>query len=521
MLGKLAILFIVWLVATTAVKPPKDIRITGGLVEGTQEAGLRVYRGIPFAAPPVGDLRWRPPQPVIPWHGVRVADQFADACPQGKVDENGHFGPDIGEDCLYLNVWTPAKTANASLPVMVWIHGGGFRSGATSIPVYSGEQLAKHGVVVVSVAYRLGVFGFMAWPGHASANFGLLDQIAALRWVKRNIRAFGGNPHKVTIFGESAGAMSVSLLAASPEAKGLFRGVIADSGAAFWAPSSGPVFHGGTIATLSSARKATEKLAMRVGATSLTQMRSLTAPQVLVAARGIAGIGWPIVDGQVVDGVQYDRYLAANYNRTPVLVGINSDEGFSFSQASSAMDYVASTHRRFGPFADKLLALYPATPAAWVQSSRDLLRDAGFGWPAWAWASLQAKTHGPPVYTYYFDQRPPYAADSPDAGARGAPHGAELPYVFGHLDLYKLQWRRSDRDISRAMQMYWTNFVKYGNPNGKHLPHWPAFKAGHEERMVFKGTPHASGYGSLNSLEVLGEWHAWLRSRMPASRQGE
>jgi para-nitrobenzyl esterase len=509
------------------------IKVEGGALEGKQEGDLTVYRGIPFAAPPVGDLRWKGPQPAAKWSGTLPADKFADACMQGSggrpAGSSAAPAPEaqpregVSEDCLYLNVWTPAKSARERLPVMVWIYGGGFGGGATSTPLYSGEQLASKGVVLVSVAYRVGVFGFMAHPElsaeaphgvfrRSSGNYGLLDQIAGLQWIQRNIAAFGGDPKRVTIFGESAGAIAVSMLAASPLAKDLFRGAISESGGSF-GPTRVPSEPGENIPSLNDAEKGGVQLGQKLQATTLAALRAVDAQTVQANSRGIAGIAWPVLDGWVIPGDQYELYLARKYNKTPILVGINSDEGASFVRETTAEKYVADVQQRFGPHAQKLLAVYKSeSPEGVTQAARDLMRDASFGWHTWTWARLQSRTKGGNAYVYYFDQRPPYPPNSRNSNVRGAPHASELPYVFQHLDQQQLAWTQADRDISAAIGAYWTNFVKTGDPNGTGLPHWPAFTEANQQRMIFKGTPHAVAYDNRAQLEAFEEYFAWRRS---------
>ncbi len=314
-----------------SAQSPAPVKVEGGSVQGTNEDGLTVYRGIPFAAPPVGELRWRAPQPVVPWEGIRETVKFAPGPIQGGNPPSGK-----SEDCLYLNVWTPAKSAKDRIPVLVWIYGGGFSAGATSERNYSGEHLAKKGVVFVSIAYRVGQLGFLAHPelsaenpNHVSGNYGLLDQIAGLQWVKKNIAAFGGDPKKVTIFGESAGGISVSMLCASPLAKGLFNGAISESGGSFGPPrpTTSP---GENMKLLADAERSGVAYAQSAGVSSIAELRKLS-PDKLPAGRGM-GMTWPIVDGWVIPDDQYKLYSAGKYNDTPIMVGYNSDEGASFSR---------------------------------------------------------------------------------------------------------------------------------------------------------------------------------------------
>ncbi len=448
---------------------PAPVKVESGLVEGVVADDLAVYKGIPFATPPVGDLRWRPPQPVEKWKGVRKADQFACGCMQsmGAPPPSG-----VSEDCLYLNVWTPAKSPKERVPVLVWIYGGGFNGGATSIPDYSGEKLAKRGVVLVSIAYRVGVLGFYAHPElsaesphHVSGNYGLLDMIAGLGWIKRNIAAFGGDPKKVTIFGESAGGIAVSMLCASPLAKGLFEGAISESGGSFGPFSKEPT-PGENMRVLADSEASGLEFAKAAGASSLKDLRGFTVEKLLETGRGQRGMAWPIVDGWVIPDDQHRLYEAGRFNDTPILVGYNSDEGLSFSRERTPDEYIAGVRKRYGPFADRLLEAYPTGSDSVPKTARDLARDAAFGWHTWVWARLQAARGKSKAYLYYFDQHPAYPAGSPEAG-RGSPHGAEIIYVFEHLDKLRRPATPEDQVISDAMASYWTNFAKYGNPNGK------------------------------------------------------
>ena len=314
---------------------PGPVKVEGGLVQGTVEDGLAVYRGIPFAAPPVGELRWRGPQPPAKWEGVRQAVKFAPRPIQGA-----RSGADMSEDCLYLNVWTPAQAATDRIPVMVWIYGGGFAGGATSY--YTGEKLAKRGVVFVSIAYRVGELGFLAHPqlsaedpNHVSGNYGLLDMIAGLQWVRKNIGVFGGDPDRVTIFGESAGGIAVSMLCASPLAKGLFHGAISQSGGSFGPPRA-TTYPGENMKRLADAERAGEAYGRSAGVGSIAELRKV-APDKLPGGRGL-GASWPIIDGWVIPDDQYKLYEAGKFNDTPILVGYNSDEGASFSPPRTPED---------------------------------------------------------------------------------------------------------------------------------------------------------------------------------------
>lgn len=502
----------------TGVSAAATVKVEGGLLEGRAEDGLTVYRGIPFAAPPVGSLRWRAPQPVAQWEGVRRADKFAPACMQAAPPRSAASdqGPGMSEDCLYLNVWTPAKSPSERIPVLVWIYGGGFSAGATSIPTYSGEKLAKRGVVLVSVAYRVGPIGFLAHPGlsaesnnHVSGNYGLLDMIAGLQWIQKNIAAFGGDPGRVTIFGESAGGIAVSMLCASPLAKGLFHGAISQSGGSFGPPRPGGL-PGENMQRLADAERAGESYAKRAGILSVAELRKVPAEQVLATSRGQRGLSWPIIDGRVIPDDQYKLYEARRYNETPILVGYNSDEGASFWPPKTPEAYVESVRQRYGRFADTLLKLYPPGDTTVAKTARDLTRDVMFGWHTWVWARLQSKTGRSKVFYYYFDQHPDYPPGSPREG-QGTGHGADVPYVFEHLAPNR-QVAAGDEQISQTMATYWTNFAKRGDPNGEGVPAWPAFSAAKPVVMYLRQPPHTGPVPSAEGLKGIEAYFAWHRT---------
>jgi len=501
--------------AMSAVAAPAAVKVDQGFLEGKVEDGLTVYRGIPFAAPPVGNLRWRAPAPAAKWNGVRHADKFAAQCVQGGFGPPDAKAPPMSEDCLYLNVWSPAKSAKDKVPVLVWIYGGGFNAGATSIPGYSGEVLAKKGVVLVSIAYRVGPLGFLAHPElsaesrlHVSGNYGLLDMIAALQWIKKNIAAFGGDPNKVTIFGESAGGIAVSMLSVSPLAKGLFEGAISESGGSFGPPraAGGP---GENMRPLASAEKAGLDFQLNAGAASLVDLRKIPAEKLLGATRGLA---WPIIDGWVIPADQVTLYDAKKFNDTPILVGYNSDEGLSFSHFDSPQAYIDATKKRYDGFADQLLKDYPAGDKGHPKTARDLSRDAAFGWHTWTWAKKQSSLGKNKAYLYYFDRHPDYPPGSPREG-QGIWHGGEVPYVFGHdFDPQNGPPTATDRAISDAMVTYWTNFTKYGNPNGAGEPTWTAFSDQNPDVMVFDKTSHTGPVDNVAGLKTLDAYFAWRRS---------
>jgi para-nitrobenzyl esterase len=413
-------------------------------------------------------------------------------------------------------VWTPAKKLNEKIPVMVYIYGGGFSGGSTSEPWTSGEKLAKKGVVLVTIAYRVNQFGFLALPelsaenpNHVSGNYGILDPIAALQWVKSNIAAFGGDPEKVTIFGESAGAISVSMLCASPLAKGLFSGAISQSGGSF-GPISKITYPGENMKSLKQAEMEGETYMQKAGVTTVADLRKMEADK-LPSGWGLPG-GWPVVDGYVIPDDQYKLYEAGKYNDVPVLIGYNSDEGASFTWVKSTEDFVSQHKTRYEKFADTLLQAYPLEEGKVGKTARDLSRDAAFGWQTWSWARLQSRTGKSKVFFYYFDQHPDYPKDSPRYGY-GSPHAQDVSYVFQHLDTTNTELTKSDFEISEAMSTYWTNFAKYGHPNGQGLPEWPAFSENNPVLMYFNQTPHTGPVPSAESLNVLDAYFAWRRSQ--------
>ena len=501
----------------------EPVRVDGGTLQGTVENGLAIFRGIPYAAPPVGNLRWRAPQPAARWEGVRAAKEFGRACMQSNAAIKDLPAP--SEDCLFVNVWTPAKRASERLPVMVWIHGGGFTAGTPAEQLYHGEWLASKGVVVVSVGYRLGVFGFLAHPGlsvesdhHVSGNYGLLDMIAGLQWVQKNVAAFGGDPGRVTIFGESAGAIAVSQLCVSPLAKGLFHAAISQSGGSF-----GPVRAGGgpgeNMQGLRTAETDGAAWAKSIGAANPAELRKIPAEKLLAAAQRQRGIAWPITDGSIIPDDQYKLYVTGRYHDVPVLIGYNSDEGATFGAPASQDAYVASVRERYAAFADKLLAAYPGgeTPAA-KKTARDLTRDTAFGWHTWAWARLQQTTGKSKVFLYYFDEHPEFPADSPRAGF-GSPHASELPYVFRQLREHnRPPATPKDEAMSDLLRTYWTNFAKTGDPNGSGVPRWPAFtNVMPQMQHIMSDQTKAVPIVSEDGLKVLEEYFAWRRANTTAA----
>jgi para-nitrobenzyl esterase len=467
----------------------QQVTIDSGTVEGKTDGDVRIFLGIPYATPPLGELRWKPPAPVVNWTGMRKATEFGARCMQGPLFPDMVFrdaGP--SEDCLTLNVWTGAKSADAKLPVMVWIFGGGFNSGSTSEPRQDGMALAKQGVVIVSMNYRLGIFGFFAVPElitesgrNTAGNYGLLDQLAALRWVQRNIAAFGGDPGNVTIFGETAGSLSVSAQMASPLSRGLFAKAIGESGAAFYshAVPSDPL----SARAQSDLQFATAML----NAPTLKELRALPAEKLEEIAFKSKGAGgdlrfFPNIDGYFLPETAPAIFAAHKQNDVPLLAGWNHDEA-SFQVLMAPVQLAAANlnilaKKEFGNKAGEFLRLYPATTNEIAQrSAEDFAGDKFIAWSTWNWMESQTTNGKQPVYRFCFDLAPPATLKAP--AALGAYHSAEIEYVFGNLDLNKNRpWRAEDRALSAQMQKYWINFARSGDPNGAGLPQWPIYQPG-------------------------------------------
>lgn len=460
------------------------VHTQSGDLEGTRSADskIRIFLGIPYAAPPVGDLRWKAPQPITGWTGVRKAAAFGARCMQGRIYTDMVFrdnGP--SEDCLYMNIWTPAASADARLPVIFWVHGGGFAAGAGSEPRQDGENLARKGVVVVNFNYRLGIFGFFSLAslakesGHESAgNYGLLDQAAALEWIHKNIAVFGGDPGNVTIFGESAGSFSVSALMASPLTRDLFQRAIGESGA----------FFGNTLGakTLHQAKEQDAKFVQTaLGTHALKALRAKPADDLLQAAlkeRDVARFA-PNIDGYFLRKPVLAIYASGKQAHVPLLAGWNADEGSYHSifqdEQPTAQNFIAWAHKQFPNDAGELLKLYPAsTDKEAKQSAEALAGDQFIGYSTWKWINAQLKTGESPAYRYRFEDAPPMAEDE-RGESRGAYHSAEIEFVFGVLASKNLPWRPEDEKLSDEMSSYWTNFAKSGNPNGAGLPVWPPY----------------------------------------------
>ncbi|HEX2780431.1 MAG TPA: carboxylesterase family protein [Gemmatimonadaceae bacterium] len=466
------------------------VRTANGVVAGiTAPSGVREFRGIPYAAPPVRELRWRPPQPARSWTGVRQADRFADQCMQARIFGDMVFrNSGISEDCLYLNVWEPASAkAGAKLPVLVYFYGGGFVAGDGAEPRYDGESMARRGIVVVTMSYRLGVFGFFSHPAltaesphHASGNYALMDQAAALRWVHDNIAAFGGDPAQVTLGGESAGSFSVSGQMASPLAKGLFARATGESGA----------FFSTTLATpaLAETEQNGVKFAEGIGAPTLADLRALSATELLAASarQNLPRFG-PNVDGWFFPESPAAIYAAGRQAHVPLLAGWNTEEGSAralLNETPTPENTRAVFARLFGDRAEEAAKVFPASTAdEALQSLTDLASDRFIGYSTWKWLDVHARTSGQPVYTYiYARPRPATVVTSGPGSApagRGAVHSAEIEYALGNLPLNKVfAWTPEDMKVSETMQGYFANFIRTGDPNGPGLPRWPAGTVG-------------------------------------------
>jgi para-nitrobenzyl esterase len=473
--------------------------VTGGRLHGEVNNGLTAFKGVPFAAPPIADLRWRVPQPVVPWRGTREANTFAPACVQPWWEAPNPSS----EDCLYLNVWTAAASAEERLPVMVWIHGGGFKVGMSWEKVSDGSKLAREGVVLVTIGYRLGAFGFLAHPeltresGKGSGNYGLFDMVAALRWVQANIAQFGGDPTRVTIFGGSAGSIAISQLAIASAAKGLYARAIAQSGSLFLPdPVGDPNL---SIATLGTAEQEGQAFFKSLGVSDLTSARRLPAEVIMKALQSHprSAIALVNIDGDLVQDTNIRLFRQKRFNDTPVLMGFTSDEGGDPPTQTPA----AAMQAELGlwPCSDPRVqaattAVYPhASNAQAHKSIRYLYRDLGEGWPTWTWARMQTQQGHFPAYVYFFDVHGP---DHPF----GAWHAEDYPFVFGNFP--KTPSARNVA-VSALMRKYWINFATRGDPNGPGLPVWKRFDERSQSAMVFDQSPATRPLPDLPGLRAI------------------
>jgi len=478
---------------------PVEIEIDSGTLAGTTGAGpeIRVFKGIPFAAPPVGDNRWRAPQPVAAWSGVRAASDFSPRCTQGGPGgQSAAPPPPTSEDCLYLNVWTAAETANDRRPVMVWIYGGGFFGGAGSEARYGGDGLAKKGAVVVTLNYRLGSLGFFAHPALSaeskrkiSGNYGMQDALAALQWVQRNIAAFGGDPNNVTVFGESAGANMAATLIGSPLAKGLFHRAIAQSGG-WMGMGMAP------MGTLARAEEVGAKAIADAGIASIADLRAKPAQEVFTSIRG----GGLVVDGYFIPEDLSLTFANGRQNAVDLLVGSNQDEGTFFQRPGlTAEQFTTQAKQRFGVLADAFLKLYPAADETQAAQSYLASFSDEAAWHMRKFAELQAK-RGNSAFVYYFTRVPP---TPPDRSSRGATHVAEIPYMFDNLAAGP-PWTDVDRQLATTMSSYWANFARKGDPNGPGLPPWPAYRNAAAGKVQILGDTVTTEAVSVPSTATLG-----------------
>ena len=469
------------------------VRLDTGLISGAsgRSPDVRVFKGVPFAAPPVGPLRWKAPQPAAHWDGVRKVDRFSAMCPQAtRVGPAAGLPTSVGlgdpsEDCLYLNVWTAAKSSVERRPVMFWIHGGGFTSGSGKALVFDGEELAKKGVVLVTINYRVGIFGFFAHPEltqesgrQASGNYGLMDMIAALEWVQTNIASFGGDPMRVTIFGQSAGSGAVADLMGAPRAKALFHRAIGESGGFGLTP----------MRTLSQAEQNGLRVAQTVGALSIAELRARSMADMLK----VGSAGGPDVDGWVLPADVNTTFREGKQNDVPVLIGSNADEGNVLARPISRDMYRKQIKERYGELADAYLKLYPADTEEHAKSSQIVNSSDTMAWQMRNWAGLQARTGKSKVFFYYFTRQAPS-----DAPFQGAYHDAELYYAFHNLHLYKQQWKEWDNKLADTISSYWVNFAFKGDPNGKDLPAWAAYGDKRTDGVMVFGDEETMGSGRL------------------------
>ena len=480
----------------------EQLKTADGVLEGVISADgkVRTFKGIPFAAPPVGPLRWKAPQLPAAWTGVRKASEYGARCMQGSIYSDMIFhdsGP--SEDCLYLNLWMPATPTVAKLPVMVWIYGGGYQAGATSEPRQDAGNLSKKGVLVVSMNYRLGIFGFFSHPDltkesgrDSSGNYGLLDQLAALQWVRKNIATFGGDPDNVTIFGESAGSFSVSALVASPLAKGLFQRAIGESGA-YLSSASLPL-----KPRVETEKADAEFAKSALGTDSLLELRAKSADEVLQAALKEKQIRFaPNVDGYFLPEDVAAIYAKGQESAVPLLAGWNLDEANSRAvlgrDAPTAANFRTHLESLYGANAGEIAKLYAGSSDAEVKrAAQDLASDRFIAFSTWKWLEMHAKTAKMPVYRYEFDETLPLAPGAPEGAEATAPHASEIEFVFQVLSSRSLPWRPEDRKVSELMGTYWTNFAKTGDPNSGGVPRWPLYTESGYPVMHLAADSHAA-----------------------------
>jgi len=510
--------------------------VAQGEVEGVEQNGLAHYKGIPFATPPVGDLRWKAPQPAQKWQGVYKADSFKAKPYQMSQGQPRPGQPGVSEDCLYLNVLTPAKRAGEGLPVLVWIHGGGFNTGASW--ENNGEKFAQAGIVYAAITYRTNVFGFLSLPelsaesekenGRAiSGNYGLMDQIMALQWIHDNISAFGGDPEKVTIMGESAGAISVAMLCQSPLAKGLFRGAISESGGNM-APEDNVRIDNNSIRNMAGSEKYGKDFINRIGMgkLKLKDLRKVDPEKFMgdPIAFGAGGALWPCYDGYVLKGDPYPMYEAGDYNDVNVMIGTNSDEGSMFTGFVGGYkpeQYEQEMQESFpdAQWQQKFRKMYPGkTDQEAFDAHSDIFREAAFAWPTYAWGNFQGKNTAEgkgqgKVYMFFFNHTKQNFFRRNNSSGREylTMHAGELGLTFGQLGGFGGAPNPSDEALSRLVQQYWFNFIKTGDPNGGYLPLWPTYTKDSETVMNFRDGAFLTGIHNKAQLQLWEEYMKWRR----------
>jgi len=477
---------------TTGIKIEiTSISTEAGVVSGktNSDGTVSIFMGVPFAAPPTGDLRWKPPQPPVKWEGVKECVTPSASAMQSPPNPFMMWTKEfmaplepLSEDCLYLNIWTPAKSTGEKLPVMVWIHGGAFTGGSGTVPLYDGEEICKKGIVYVTINYRLGVFGFLAHPEltaesplKTSGNYGILDQIEALKWISRNIMAFGGDPGNVTIAGQSAGSFSVNAIMISPFAKGLFHRAIGQSGGMF---GGGP----GLVYDLKAAEAAGLKYVDQIKAGSVKDLRTKSTEE-LMKGRGQWGI---IIDNIVMPDAS-ETFASGKQNDVPLIAGWNAEDGFSMASEKSVDTYRKEAEKRYGDYASEYLKAFPAATDEEIKKYQKITSVLSFGWQNYNWVKMQSTTGTGKAYLYYFIHVPP---GEPNYGAF---HSAEFGYALKTLKLWNRPFTPVDWDLTEKMSSYWVNFAKTGDPNGEGLPEWPAFNANNPQVIEFgdevKSTP--------------------------------
>jgi len=481
------------------------INTASGKVEGFLHDGISVFKGIPFAEPPVGQLRWKAPVPVAAWSGIKKCTEYGASPVQNDPVPFMCWSKEflipkepINEDCLYLNVWTKSTSTNSKKPVLVYIYGGGFRSGGSACPIYDGEAIAKKDVVFVSFNYRVGVYGFLSHPelskessNNSSGNYALLDMIAALKWVQQNIAAFGGDPTRITIAGQSAGAFAVNFLCASPLAKGLFTRAIAQSGGSVLPSAIRPSIK------LNEAEAMGVDFAKKLNCNSITELRMKSAAEIQASNGGLRA---PFEDGYVLPTSIYNIYSTGIQNDVDLMLGWNEDDKI-MGKPLNAVDYKAQISKRFGESTNTVLSLYPGSnDAEAAKSQGDMSRDETFAVQGYAWANLQKASGKRPVYVYNFNRGLPYYTPETNFGAF---HSGEIVYAFNNLHTLDRPWEKIDHQLAETMSDYWVNFVKTGNPNGASLVNWPKYDLDKGDVLIFDKKTESTSLPTRNQLKFL------------------